>query len=74
MVITLQLGKFTKNITLKMGGFMMYKLYLNKVVLNIHIQENFLDIYKNKGHERNWVGWLYQTHEPRVLVTDDTEA
>lgn len=55
MVITLQLGKFTKNITIKMGGFMMYKLYLNKVVLNIHIQENFLDIYKNKGHERNWV-------------------
>lgn len=53
---------------------MMHKLYLNKVVLNTHIQENFLDIYKNKGHERNWVGWLYQTHEPRVLVTDDSEA
>ena len=43
--------------------------YHNKLVfsvLNIHIQENFLDIYKNKGRERNWVGWLYQTHEPRV--------
>lgn len=44
----------------------MYKLCLNKVVLNIHIQEKFLDVYKNKAHERNWVWWLYQTHEPRV--------
>ena len=34
---------------------MMYKLCLNKVVLNIHIQGKFLDVYKNKAHERNWV-------------------